>query len=91
MDSSGEAAAMRCLHLNRVGEQCRDQALAGRELCPFHARILEDDDPEARHEALSSRGEGTSRFPMIYRLAAAILLLYFLVEAFGSIRSWLAK
>ena len=79
---------MRCVHLNRVGEQCRDQALEGRQLCAFHARIFEDDDPETRRENLSG-GERSSRFPLIYRLAAALLLLYFLLDAFSAIRSWL--
>ncbi|MBI2819158.1 MAG: hypothetical protein HYX73_04195 [Acidobacteria bacterium] len=80
---------MRCVHLNRVGDQCRDQALEGRQLCAFHSRILEDDDPEGQMEATSGRREGTSRFPMIYRLAALILLLLILLDTFGSIRSWL--
>jgi len=80
---------VRCVHLNRVGEQCRDQALEGRQLCAFHSRILEDDDPEIRREAVSGRREGTSRFPLIYRVAALVLLLIFLLEAFEPIRSWL--
>ncbi|MBI4480418.1 MAG: hypothetical protein HY651_10385 [Acidobacteria bacterium] len=79
---------MRCVHLNRVGEQCRDQALEGRQLCAFHSRILEDDDPAARQEA-DSGGEKSSGFPLIYRLAALVLLLIFLLEAFDPIRSWL--
>ena len=80
---------MRCVHLNRVGEQCRDQALEGRQLCAYHARIFEDDDPETRREALSGGESRGSRFPLIYRIAAAILLVYFLLDAFSSIRSWL--
>ena len=80
---------MRCVHLNRVGEQCRDQALEGRQLCPFHARILEDDDPDRRLESMAGRGESTSRFPLIYRLAAVALLLIFLLDAFRTLRSWL--
>ena len=80
---------MRCVHLNRVGDQCRDQALEGRQLCAFHSRILEDDNPENRMAATSGQREGTSRFPMIYRLAALILLLILLLDTFGSIRSWL--
>jgi hypothetical protein len=80
---------MRCVHLNRVGEQCRDQALEGRQLCAYHARILEDDDPESRMEAISGGAEKSSRFPLIYRLAALTLLLIFLLDAFGTIRSWL--
>ena len=80
---------MRCLHLNRVGEQCRDQALDGHQLCAFHSRILEDDDPEMRRESGSTGRGGVSRFPLIYRLAALALLLIFLLNAVGSIRSWL--
>jgi hypothetical protein len=80
---------MRCVHLNRVGEQCADQALEGRQLCPYHARILEDDDPEERREAISGQSDRLSRFPMIYRMAAVILLLYFLLDSLGALRSWL--
>lgn len=80
---------MRCVHLNRVGDQCPDQALQGRQLCAFHSRMLEDYDPEAAGEATSARTEHRSRFPMIYRLAALILLLILLMETFGSIRTWL--
>jgi hypothetical protein len=80
---------VRCVHLNRVGDQCRDQALEGRQLCAFHARILEDDDPEMRREGVSGRREGISRFPLIYRLAALALLLLFLLDGFRVLRSWL--
>ncbi len=80
---------MRCVHLNRVGEQCRDQALEGSHLCPYHARILEGDDPDQRFEALEARRERTSRFPLIYRLAAAALLLLFVLQAYQTILSWL--
>jgi len=72
-----------------VGEQCRDQALEGRQLCPFHARILEDDDPEQRLDAGTGSREGTSRFPLIYRLAALVLLLIFLLDGYRVLRSWL--
>ena len=80
---------MRCVHLNRVGEQCRDQALEGRQLCAYHARILEDDDPEERRAALSGAGDHSSRFPLIYRLAALALLLIFLLDGFSALRTWL--
>jgi hypothetical protein len=72
-----------------VGEQCRDQALEGRQLCPYHARILEDDDPESRLEAITGASERASRFPLIYRMAALALLLIFLLDGFGALRSWL--
>lgn len=80
---------MRCVHLNRVGDQCRDRSLEGGQLCAFHARILEDIDPEERMDAASGRSESRSRFPLIYRLAALILLLLILLDTFGSIGSWL--
>jgi hypothetical protein len=80
---------VRCVHLNRVGDQCPDRALEGRQLCAFHARMLEDYDPETAAETTSSRSEHRSRFPMIYRLAALILLLLILLNTFGSIRTWL--
>lgn len=80
---------MRCLHLNRVGEQCRDQALEGHQLCAFHARILEDDELELRREPAFENSARRSRIPLIYRLAALALLLIFLFDAFGSLRSWL--
>ena len=83
---------MRCVHLNRVGEQCRDQALPGRQLCAFHARMLEDfdsDDAGLRDEVLAGKRERASRFPLIYRLAALVLLLIFLLDTFPMLRSWL--
>ena len=80
---------MRCVHLNRVGEQCRDQALEGSQLCPYHARILEDDDPDRRLEVLESRSERTSRFPLIYRIVAALLLLLFALQGYQTVLSWL--
>jgi len=83
---------MRCVHLNRVGEQCRDQALQGRQLCAFHARILEgleDDDPDSREAVLSGKREGVSRFPLIYRLAAGALLFIFAFQAYQTLLSWL--
>jgi len=72
---------MRCVHLNRIGEQCRDQALEGRQFCAYHSRILEDYDPDRTMQTLSGKREGMSRFPLIYRLAALALLLLFLVNA----------
>ena len=80
---------MRCVHLNRVGERCRDQALEGSQLCPYHARILEDDDPDRRLEVLESRSERTSRFPLIYRVVAALLLLLFALQGYQTVLSWL--
>ena len=84
---------MRCVHLNRVGEQCRDQALGGRQFCAYHARLLEDfeSDDASRDEVLAGKRERTARFPLIYRLAAAILLFIFLLDAVPMLRSWLSR
>lgn len=82
---------MRCVHLNRVGDQCRDQALQGGHLCSFHARVLEDDDPDRRLEALEARGESKARFPLIYRLAALFLLALFAMQAYQTVLSWLGR
>jgi hypothetical protein len=76
---------MRCVHLNRVGEQCRDQALEGREFCAYHARMLEDYDIDSA----SSESRPASRFPLIYRVAAALLLLLFATQAYQTVLSWL--
>ena len=76
---------MRCVHLNRVGEQCRDQALEGKEFCAYHARILEDYDPDS---GVRER-KPASRFPLIYRVAAALLLLLFAMQAYQTVLSWL--
>ena len=69
---------MRCVHLNRIGEQCRDQALEGKDFCAYHCRILEGEEPEEK-----------SPFPLIYRLAALALLLIFLISAYQRVRTWL--
>ena len=76
---------MRCVHLSRAGEQCRDQALEGRELCAYHARMLEDYDIDSG----SSERRPASRFPLIYRVAAALLLLLFAMQAYQTVLSWL--
>jgi hypothetical protein len=80
---------LRCVHLNRVGDQCPDQALEGRQLCAFHARLLEDYDSDAAGEPAAAESERRSRFPVIYRLAALLLLLILLMQTFGSVRAWL--
>ena len=80
---------MRCVRLNRIGEQCTDQALAGKKYCPYHSRILEDHDPDLRLDALA--GSRVSRFPVVYRLAAIALLLIFLYAAFQTSLRWLSR
>jgi hypothetical protein len=76
------------VHLNRLGDQCLDQALPDRQLCAFHARMLEDYDDETEGRS-PERNETKSRFPIVYRLAALVVLLLILMETFGSIRTWL--
>jgi hypothetical protein len=51
--------------------------------------MLEDYDPEEAGSVRPDGGESKSRFPVIYRLAALILLLLILFDTFGSIRTWL--
>ncbi len=80
---------VRCVRLNRIGEQCRDQTLEGRRLCSYHSRILEDHDPDRRLEALA--GSRISRFPVVYRLATIALLLIFLYAAFQTALRWLGR
>jgi hypothetical protein len=80
---------VRCVHLNEVGLQCPEQALEGKEFCPYHTRIPEDPDPEGSAWVVSDRREGTSRVPVVYRLAALILLLIFALNAYRTLRSWL--
>jgi hypothetical protein len=50
--------------------------------------MLEDYDEESGPRS-PERNETTSRFPIVYRLAALVLLLLILMETFGSIRTWL--
>jgi hypothetical protein len=69
---------VRCVRLNRIGEQCPDQALEGKKYCSYHSIILEDHDPDGAID-------GVSRYPMIYRLAAVVLLLIFLYAAFQAL------
>ena len=84
---------MRCAHLNRIGEQCRDQAIATSQLCAYHAGILEGREMGSSSEDAHSSNLGgmgrKSRFPFIYRVAAGLLLLIFLIEIAQSLRGWL--
>lgn len=78
---------MRCEQIDRVGEQCQGQAVAGSRLCAFHAGILEGRTSGGPED--DERGAGRrSRFPLIYRLAAGVLLLFFLLEILQLITSW---
>ena len=77
---------MRCTQVNRVGEQCRGQAVAGSQLCAFHAGILEGRSSGGLDGETQPGRQ--SRFPLIYRLAAGILLLLMLMEFFQVVRGW---
>jgi len=82
------------VYLNRVGEQCRDQARLGSQLCAYHASILEgrdlaDNRPLQTPASPGARTTVPSRFPFIYRLAAALLLLIFIFNGFSMLRSWI--
>ncbi len=72
------AAVMRCIELDRTGRQCPAEALEGTEFCAAHLRILEPD-------AL----ESSPRRPYLYRLAAFLLLLIFLLNGYQALREWL--
>ena len=74
---------VRCEHWNRIGEQCPDQALAGRKYCSYHSQILEDHDPDRGSD--TSSGSRSSHHPLIYRLAAIALLLIFLYAVFQTL------
>lgn len=76
------------MQINRVGEQCRGQAVAGSQLCAFHAGILEGRSSGGLDGENLSRSGGQSRFPLIYRIAAGLLLLFMLMEVFQVIRDW---
>lgn len=84
---------MRCAHRNRIGEQCRDQATANSQLCAYHAGIFEGREMGSSSEDTHSSNSGgmgrQSRFPFIYRVAAGLLLLLFLIEIAQSLRGGL--
>ena len=73
---------MRCVHWNRIGEQCPDQALQGKKHCTYHSRILDDYDPDHH---LDRTAGSLSRFPTVFRLAAIVLLLILLFAAFQTL------
>ena len=79
---------MRCAHLNRVGEQCRGQVVAGSSLCAFHAGILEGRPTGAWDEQGEPANRRNPRIPAIYRIAAALLLLILFLEFAQTIRGW---
>lgn len=80
---------MRCVHLNRAGRQCGNQALEGGQFCALHSPMLENDNPQNRVSALEDDADSGAHFPLVYRLAALALLLLFLLQGYQAIRSWL--
>ncbi len=73
-----EAAPMRCVHLNRLGQQCSTEALPEDVFCAAHSpdRELESPEPD------NSR-------PAIYRVVAFLLLFIFLFNAYQILLGWL--
>jgi hypothetical protein len=80
---------MRCAHINRIGEQCRGQVVINSRFCAYHAGILEGRSSSALDEEDELPARRRSRFPLIYRIAAGLLLLMFLLEFAQNIRGWL--
>lgn len=79
---------MQCVHLNRVGEQCRGQAVAGSQLCAYHAGILEGRSSAALDGGRESGTARRPRIPLVFRVAAGLLLLGFVLEFVQVIRGW---
>lgn len=79
---------MQCTQINRVGEQCRGQAVAGSQLCAFHAGILQGRAAGGGDDTREYRTGRQSRFPLIYRIAAGLLLVIFILELAQLIRDW---
>ena len=77
---------MRCTHLNRVSEQCQGQTVAGSTLCAYHAGILEGRSASSLDEESDAPRGRRSRFPLIYRIAAALLALIFLLPFFETVK-----
>ena len=71
---------MRCLYLYRSGDQCPYRAMEGSDFCADHLPVPE---PE-----MASSPSGR---PLLYRLAALILLLIFLMNAYQTLRQWLGS
>lgn len=71
---------MRCMHLDRGGWQCPAEALEGRDFCVDHLPVLE-----------AAWLEHSRRYPLPYRLAALVLLLIFLLNAYQTVSSWLGS
>lgn len=71
---------MRCMHLDRRGWQCSAEALEGSEFCADHRPFLGAEETEPN-----------SGRPLLYRLAAFVLLLIFLFNAYQTVRAWLGR
>lgn len=75
---------MRCMHLDRGGRQCPFEALEGKEFCADHSPLIYADGDAEWPEPKTNR-------PLLYRLAAWILLLIFLLNAYQTLRAWLGR
>ena len=71
---------MRCVYLNRRGEQCPAEAVDGNEFCADHRPFLDAEETEPKNAR-----------PLLYRLAALVLLLIFLFNAYQTVRAWLGR
>ena len=69
---------MRCMYLYRSGDQCPCRAMEGSDFCADHVPVPEPDT------ASSNSGR-----PLLYRLAALLLLLIFLANYYQTLRHWL--
>lgn len=66
----------RCLHLDKRGRQCRGEA-GDSPFCRLHGGDSSEDSP----------GLGFSLRRIVFRLAAALLLLTFLLQAYLLLRT----
>ena len=71
---------MHCIHLDKRGWQCPAEALEGSEFCAGHRPFFDAEETEPN----SSR-------PLLYRLAAFVLLLIFLFNTYQTVCAWLGR
>ncbi|OFV98989.1 MAG: hypothetical protein A3F68_13420 [Acidobacteria bacterium RIFCSPLOWO2_12_FULL_54_10] len=69
---------MRCLELDSKGRQCPQEALPGKDFCADHHPILRILTPEANPNR-----------PLIYRIAALVLLFIFLYNGYRILMQWM--
>ncbi|MBI1955173.1 MAG: hypothetical protein HYS38_02155 [Acidobacteria bacterium] len=68
------------MHLDRKGWQCSAEALEGSGFCADHRPLFDAEETEPK-----------SGRPLLYRLAALILLLIFFFNAYQTVRAWLGR